>query len=185
MKSMDAVTRRVRLMIGRAIVRLVDDAKAVQEMQVDMLADETADGVERMGQYGLTSNPPAGSEAIVLHPGGTRSHAIAIAVESRKDRPTGLKSGDAMIYDNRGQQIWLTDEGIFVVAKGDISITAEADISVTAEGDITVRAETAMLDAETIILGGTSGGEQVARVGDDVDLTTGKILTGSAVVRSA
>ena len=90
--------RRVLLMIGRAVVRLVDDAPARQRMQVEALAGEVLDEVERMQQYGLSSCPPPGSDAIVLALGGMRQHPVVIAAEYPPTRPNRAECGDVSLY---------------------------------------------------------------------------------------
>jgi hypothetical protein len=52
---------------------------------------EVRDKAERFQDYGFTSNPKRGAEAIVLFPGGQRAHAIIIAVDDRRYRKTGLE----------------------------------------------------------------------------------------------
>lgn len=50
--------------------------------------------------------------------------------------------------------------------------------------EISIKAETANIEASTINLGGDSG-QAVARVGDSVDLNTGKITSGSSIVKAS
>jgi hypothetical protein len=47
---------RIRLMLSRAVVSLINDAAKAQELQVDLLADETQDGVERWQNYGFLAS---------------------------------------------------------------------------------------------------------------------------------
>ena len=86
------------LMIGRAVLSLVDDARKLQVVQVQALAPETLDGVERFQQYGMTSHPHPGAECVVLAVGGMRQHPIVIAVDDRRYRVTGLEGGEVCIY---------------------------------------------------------------------------------------
>ena len=65
-KLLAPLQRRLRLIADRAIVTLVNDALQRQNLQLKVLADEGADDVERFQNYGHTSVPPVGSEAIVL-----------------------------------------------------------------------------------------------------------------------
>lgn len=90
--------RRVLAMIGRAVVRLVDDGPPRQRMQVEVLAGEVLDEVERMQQYGLSSCPPPGSDAIVLALGGMRQHPVVIAAEYPPTRPNRAECGDVSLY---------------------------------------------------------------------------------------
>ncbi|MCL9999231.1 MAG: phage baseplate assembly protein V [Erythrobacter sp.] len=159
---------RVRGMVARAIVRLVDDARQAQELQLELLTDESQDAVERFQNYGLTSVPHAGAEALVVFAGGLRSHGVVLAVEDRRYRLTGLEEGEVALFDDLGNVIKLGRERI----------------DVTAVTELRVEAPRVIVQSNDIRLG-EDGGAAVARVGDDVNLTTGKIITGSAKVKAA
>lgn len=164
----DPIGGRLRLMIGRAIVNLINDAALAQELQVDLLADETQDNVERFQDYGFTSHPHPGAEALTACPGGLRSHAIVIAVEDRRFRLTGLQQGEVAMYDDLGNVILLGREAVEVTGVTKVKVTAPQ----------------VLVESDDVQLGG-AGGNAVARVGDDVDLGTGKIISGSDKVRAA
>ncbi len=159
---------RVRGMIARAVVNLIKDVARVQELQIDLLADETQDGVERVQNYGLTSVPHAGAEAVIVCAGGLRSHAVAIAVDDRRYRLTGLQSGEVALYDDLGNVVKLGREAISIEAVAKVHVTAPI----------------ALIESDDVQLGG-AGGAKVARVGDDVNLSTGKIISGSDKVTAA
>lgn len=159
---------RVRGMVARAIVRLVDDARQAQALQLELLAGESHDGVERFQSYGLTAHPHPGAEALVVFPGGLRSHGIALAVEDRRYRIKALAEGEVALFDDLGNLIKLGRERIDVTAVTAMQVDAP---------NVLVKANTIQLGAE--------GGPAVARVGDTVDLSTGKILTGSSKVKAA
>ena len=93
--------RRVLLMVSRGVVRLVDEAPARQRLQVEGYAGEILDGVERVQEYGFTSCPPLGADAVVLACGGMRQHPIVIAVEDAPVRPDLYGVGDVALYTTR------------------------------------------------------------------------------------
>lgn len=149
---------RVRMMLSRAIVRLVDDALAAQEMQVDLLEDESQDGVERLQNYGFTSVPKPGAEAVVGCMGGLRSHAIVLAVEDRRFRLTGLQEGEVAIYDDLGNVVKLGRDRIEITAIAELKIIApvtkiEGDVEVTG-GDVTADG----ISLKTHVHGGVQAG---------------------------
>lgn len=92
------IRRRVMLMVGRAVLALVDDDPKLQVIQIRGLARETLDRVERFQEYGFTSVPLEGAEAVIVCPGGVRQHPLAIAVDDRRYRPTRLKPGEVCNY---------------------------------------------------------------------------------------
>lgn len=111
-KLLAPLQRRLRLIADRAIVTLVNDALQRQNLQLKVLADEGADDVERFQNYGHTSVPPAGSEAIVLGLGGARAGLVAIAVEHKGVRPKDLEAGDSCLYHLEGHNLTLHKDGL-------------------------------------------------------------------------
>lgn len=116
---------RVINMVARAVISLVDDAKKMQLVQIDVLDGETRADVERVQNYGFTSVPLKGAEAAVMFVGGRRDHGLVVAVDDRRYRLTGLQDGEVAIY---------TDQGDKIVIKrgGDIEVTAATKVKITA-----------------------------------------------------
>lgn len=127
------IRRAIQMMAGRAILRLVDDSTLFQTVQVEALADELLDGRERMQNYGFTGHPHPGAEAIVLAMGGSRNHAVIIAVDDRRYRLQGLAEGEVALYDDRDQVMHLKRGGIRVYSPHNILI--ETDGILRLEGD--------------------------------------------------
>ena len=122
-KLLEPIKRRIALLIGRGIVSLTDDSKGVQRLQMTLLAGETRDKVERLQDYGFTSRPLSGSEAVVLFPNGSREYGLVIAVEDRRYRMKSLEEGEVAIYTDEGDAIHLKRGGT-------IEITAAAKVVV-------------------------------------------------------
>ena len=97
-RMMWPLKRRVLLMVGRAVLRLVDDAPGIQVVQVEAMKDEIIDGPERIQQYGMSSRPLPGAEAVVLSCGGVRQHSLVVAVDDRRHRVRGLEEGEVCLY---------------------------------------------------------------------------------------
>jgi phage baseplate assembly protein V len=167
--------RRIGAMIGRGTLSAVDDAPQAQELQVELLDDEAHDKVERFQEYGFTSVPLAGAEAIVAFVGGLRSHGVVIAVEDRRYRVKSLQPGEVSLFDDLGQVVHLTRDGIKITTSKKVTIDAGEDVLITSAGEVTIEADTVNL--------GASGGPAVARVGDPV--VDGAIAAGSAQVFAA
>lgn len=164
----DALASRIRLMLGRAILKLVNDATGIQSMQVELLSDEVQDDVERFQDYGFTSRPHPEAEAIVACMGGLRSHSVIIAVDDRRFRLKNLQEGEVALYDDLGNLVKLGRDALEIVGASKVKVSApEVDVI-----------------SENVNLGGT-GGQKVARVGDTVDLSTGIITSGSSKVKAA
>lgn len=123
-----SISRRIRLLVSRGVVNFVNDSLKQQNLQVSLLADETADDIERFQNYGHTSVPPAGSEAIVLSVGGVRQHLVAIAVDSRGVRLGNLESGDSALYHLEGHNILLTKDGVIRIECKKLEVVAEESV---------------------------------------------------------
>jgi phage gp45-like len=131
------VTTRVRNLATRGVIKLTNDNRRAQALQVFAL-DETLDPVERFGEFGFVSRPPKGAEVLIICVGGDRNHAIAVATEYREARPKGLAEGESGLYSTAGAGS--VAARLTLKANGDIEITAG---TVTISGDATVAGQVA------------------------------------------
>jgi len=157
---MKALLGRIQMMAARAIATRIDDSKGLQSLQVELLADEVQDGVERFTEYGFTSVPLADAEAVTLSPGGLRSRAIVICVADRRYRLKGLEAGEVALHDDQEQLIHIKRDGIEIVSPLQVKVMAP----------------TVIVEADAVHLGDT-GGARVARIGDAV---SGGVITGGS-----
>jgi phage baseplate assembly protein V len=104
-KVVAPLQRRVMSMISRGIVVLVNDSTKIQTTQVSVMAGEVQSNVERLQQFGFTSVPLPGAEAVVLYVGGSRDHGVVIAADNRQLRITSLKPGEACVYNSQGDLV--------------------------------------------------------------------------------
>ncbi len=118
MELMQRLARRLQLLVGVGRATLVNDSGAVQMLQLKLGALELRDRTPRLAEYGFTSNPPSGADAALLFVGGDRSNGVVIATGHQTYRLKALASGDAAIYDSRGQSVWLTPQGIVINGAG-------------------------------------------------------------------
>jgi len=131
---MAPIKRRVRLMISRAIVTAVNDAGGLQVVQVKLLADEVRDSVERVQNYGFTSFPLPGAEGVMVCVSGNRDHGLVISLDDRRHRPKNLQPGESAQYDDLGQMVHLTRDGIYIRGAGlPITITDTPKLRVETE----------------------------------------------------
>ncbi len=131
--GLPALTRRVRLTVARGVLHLVNDALKVQTMQVEFLSGEVRDNIERMQNYGMTSVPLAGMEPVAVFVGGDRSNGVVIAVGDRQYRLNSLRTGEVTLYDDLGQKVHLTREGINV--ESPFNVTVKAGQTLRLEGN--------------------------------------------------
>ena len=124
-RVLEQLARRLRSMVVRGVVTLVDDARKMQAVQVTTRAGEDPiPDAERWEAYGLTAHPQNGAEALVVQLGGTADNPVVIVVADRRYRLQGLAQGEVALYDDLGQKVHLTRDGIVVTAP---TVTVVAD----------------------------------------------------------
>lgn len=104
----EPMRRRIAGMVGRCIIQTVYDSQAgsLQGLQVTALGGDPLDQIDKIQQYGFTSNPKPGAEGVIVFPAGDRSHGIVIAVDDRRYRLVGLQSGEVALYTDEGDYAW-------------------------------------------------------------------------------
>lgn len=170
-RSISALGRRLRLMVDRAVVRIVTDSLGRQNLQVQSLADETNDNVERFQNYGLSSVPPVGSEAVVVAIGGRRSGLVAIAVEDKSCRPKGLAPGDVCVYHKDGHTITLKKDGAIEIKGKRVNLLCEESCDIVSP---LINVTGATNFSEDIMVAGKSFLDHIHRDGDGAP--TSKLL---------
>lgn len=165
---------RIQMMVARAVVERVDDDAGVQAVQLSATADELIEDAERFQDYGFTSKPHPGAEAVMVFPGGLRSHGLVLAVADRRYRLKGLQDGEVALYDDLGQQLLLGRDGVRIVSPLNIEVEAP-EIRLTASEQATITAPTILLDGDVQV--GGAGGKPVARHDDAV--VAGKVVATS------
>lgn len=142
---------------ARGRVLLVDDSRAIQRVQIGLLAGELRERVQRLQPFGFNSVPlPGAFPVIVLCPGGDRGQAVAVALDDVRYRPSGGEPGESGLYDVNGNRVRLRDGVLEVTAAGDLQITvagagnvtvsgatdltAQGGLTLTVTGDVTVNA---------------------------------------------
>lgn len=116
MISIERLYRRLLMLVGRGEIKLVDDSKVVQIVQANFGPLETRDNTPRSAEYGFASNPPVGTDCVVLFVGGDRDNGIVIATNHKTYRLKNLQPGEAAIYDNQGRFIWIKQGSIEIEA---------------------------------------------------------------------
>lgn len=116
--------RGLKSLVSRAVVSIVTDSFARQNLQIQLQADEVVDEVERFQNYGFSSVPHRG-EAIVLAVGGKRSHLVAVVVDDKSCRPSELKAGDVVVYHAEGHQILLTENGEIILTGTKLTVNTD------------------------------------------------------------
>lgn len=112
-------------LVARAVVNVVTDSLKMQALQLTILEGETREDAERFQQYGLTSHPLTGAEAVALSVGGRRDHLLVISVDDRRHRLKDLAPGEVALYTDEGARVHLK-RGRIVVTDEEIRLGSDS-----------------------------------------------------------
>ncbi len=142
MSALGTLQRRLRMMLGRGLARLIDDADGLQVVQVQLLDDEVRE-LEHYQPYGYAYHAPDGGEAVTVAPNGVRANAMLLAIAHRAARLKGIAKGEVALYTDEGDVIHLKRGRIIeVVAGTKVKVTAptiEIVGNATVSGSLTVQ----------------------------------------------
>lgn len=147
-RIMDPLYRRILGTVARAIIKSVNDSGKMQKVQIGILKDEIRDKVDRVQQYGITSVPKAGADAVVLFVGGNRDHGIVIATEDSRYRLKDLQEGEVALYTDEGDYVHLKRGRIIKIKAGTKLEIDTPELTVT--GKITAQGVIQGLEVQTV-----------------------------------
>ena len=98
------ITNKIFLLLGRAVLKAVDESGNAQRIQVLALKNETISDIERFQEYGFESYPLAEAEVFIGFLNGNRDHGIAICVHDERHRPQDLSEGESAMYTDEDQK---------------------------------------------------------------------------------
>lgn len=127
---LQSLQNRVMLTVARAVVKLIDDDKKMQAMQIALLKREVREEVERFQNYGFTSHPHPEAEAAVVFVGGNRDHGLIIAVDDRRYRLTGLQEGEVALYTDEGDKIVMKRNRVIEVTTETLRVNANTKVEI-------------------------------------------------------
>jgi phage baseplate assembly protein V len=142
----DRLKRGLLAVIGRGRVTTSNDAGTAQLLQLRLSGLEVRDQTPRIAEFGFSSRPPVGSDAVLVFVGGDRSNGIVIATGHQASRPTGLEEGESIVYDLFGKFIRLTKSGGIVVEANGSPVTVNHATTVTINAATKVQMNTPLLE---------------------------------------
>ena len=164
-ESIQRLYQRILHAIGRGRITTGNDTGGVQVQQVRLGPDEIKDGVPRLAEFGLTSMPPVGSDAVLVFIGG-----------------------ETMLYSQDGKSVYITAAGgIIVEAKGQ-AVTVNNATTVTINAATKVRMVTPLLEVTGDIIDNagtnTNNLAQMRAIFNAHKHTVSNIAAGSSSVNS-
>ncbi|XHF49427.1 MAG: phage baseplate assembly protein [Enterobacter roggenkampii] len=126
---------RIAGVLGICRITSLKDTGVVQTVQYQTPLEVAT--APRMAEFGFSSGLPKGTDVVMAFIGGDRSSPVVIATNHQGFRRTGLKDGETVIYSQWGQEVLLTEEGIFVDAKGkDVEVNNATNVTINASEGI-------------------------------------------------
>jgi phage gp45-like len=116
---------RVHNAIKRVTVEDTNEDPLFRESTLSLYTEEKQKEIEHMEPYGFSSRvkKPTGeannkkkAEGLMVFTGGNRSHGVLIVNGDRRYRLRGLKEGELALFDDQGQQVHFTRDGIVTSA---------------------------------------------------------------------
>nr|WP_240318044.1 phage baseplate assembly protein V [Neisseria lactamica] len=105
----------------------------MQKIQVEGLDGETVQDLEHAENFGFTSNPPAGSDCVVVPLGGKTSHGIIVTTTNGAYRITGLSDGETAVYNADGAKMVLKKGRVIEIDCDKLNIKAPGGVNITSE----------------------------------------------------
>lgn len=122
---------KLKSIVVRGIIKAINDEAARQMCTATLLAGETKDRIERLQQFGVSSNCPAGASGVFVAVGADRSRLVCIGENHPDYRPTGLKAGETKLYDAFNQFVHLQESGVIEInAAGELLIKAPTKVRI-------------------------------------------------------
>ncbi len=125
----------IRNALKRVTIEKNDEDPLFREHSISLYTDEKQDEIEHFEPYGFSSrvkqptqgqgNDKKKAEGLVVFTGGNRSHGALIVVGDRRYRLRGLKEGELALFDDQGQQVHFTRDGIVTSAPKGKKIVAQ------------------------------------------------------------
>jgi len=117
---LNVLKQKLFLMIGRGILKAINNEAKIMKVQVAGLKDETLTDVERPQNYGFESYPDTADniEAVLAFIGGNRDQGLALILHDRTNRPS-LNKGESMLWSKYGKNILLKNNNTIEMGAAD------------------------------------------------------------------
>ncbi len=114
--------KKIFLLVGRGELKAIDNSKNTAKCQSEFLKDELVSDIDKIEDYGFSSNPESGAQIVAIFLDGNREQGMGIRFHDRRYRPTDLKPGEACMYHKSGSR---------VLMKADGSIEVDSTVGIT------------------------------------------------------
>lgn len=169
---MNSLLRKIRRLLGRALIRRVKYANKIRYFQIQQQGGTALDDVEHFEPFGFTSHPLPNAEAVVLAFNGNGSHSIAIVAGDQRYR-LEIEEGEAAMYNNFGDKVHI---------KKDRTISVEAAVKVIIDTPHTHMTGKLTVEESIAAVGFITSGDYITAV---KNIDAGTNITAVGVVKGA
>jgi len=106
--------RMVQSMVSRGTIESVEDATAMQLLNIALHDGHSPTQVEHWQPYGFSYFPRVGSEVIALAVGGNRDLLVTMPGADPRYRLTGMQGGELAVHDDQGQRVHFKRDSVWV-----------------------------------------------------------------------
>lgn len=131
MIALEAIRRKIRLLLSPASVTLTDWSTTPKSAQLHLLEGEVVDRVPIMGPWGLAWRPLRGARGLAVAVNAERAQLALIGAASREVALPELAEGEVALYAQGGAVLHLRVDGSIHIT-GPVTV----DGPVTATGDV-------------------------------------------------
>lgn len=121
--------RKILLAVGIGILRIIDDTKKIQKCQISLMDNETHSNIDRYQEYGFSSVPLPGAQAVAVSIAGSRDNSIIIATEDGRYRPLNLNAGEVTIYNHLGDKIVIKQNRTIEITAPNVIINGNLQVT--------------------------------------------------------
>ena len=163
--------------LGLASILATRDDAPVKALQVKLSPLETRDNVPLVQQYGFSSRPKPGANAVVLFLKGDRSQGVTIATTDQR-YVLHLSEGEAALHTDEGDHVYLKrGRKIDVLAGAEVDVTAP-QVNIVASTQCHITGPT-LVTGNMTVTGDVIGMQNIRAVQDvtDRNLAHGSLAT--------
>lgn len=115
MSIFNELKRKVMMMVANGIIEVVTNSGAPQQKaKLSLFAGELRENFDLFQDYGFTSRPLDGAEAVAVCVGGSRDNGLVIATEDSRYR-VAVENGEVCIYTDEGDKVHFKRNNIIQV----------------------------------------------------------------------
>lgn len=129
---LERIMDRLAMMVGRGVLMALEANGGLMRASIAGIADEVLGDRDFVLDYGISTRPHPGAEALMLFLAGLRSNGMVVRLFDRRYTIT-LQYGEVAIHDDLGQKVHLTRTGIVLSSPLDVTVTAGRTLRL--EGD--------------------------------------------------